>query len=410
MSPTKERIAYNDAALDDVREHLTPPAANTEAADNAARKPWTEMTDQEQLESARSEGYRDAHIDAERDTLVLGRHESDKDSEAAADNFPAEMVGAYSSLGNRHTYIKDENGKSRSIKRADALEKAEEFTSTYKQSADSAESTTASEEEKSQADKQEAMQAKEETEARNLQSQADRDEKQEARSNKNDLTADSQESSVKKDEGSITPEDNGTTEDNLDVPQTEPTAVEGDDEDIVVEPRAEQRSLKDRLKAVKNGLLLLPARIMNRERREGPMTRRQKTIFAMGGVATVLAGAYVAHKFNVFGSNSGGGNSEVTQGMLDGTVDAPDVISTPDVISNVAETDFSAYKFPIHWAMEQVGSSGSPLDYLKELGERAAQDGHTVSWHPAQGGGEWIKVDGLSDTESVLRILNGYKI
>lgn len=49
------------------------PAANTEAP----AKKWAEMTDEEQLAKAHADGYKDAYADKDRDTLVLGKHESE---------------------------------------------------------------------------------------------------------------------------------------------------------------------------------------------------------------------------------------------------------------------------------------------------------------------------------------------
>ena len=73
------------------------------------------------------------------------------------------------------------------------------------------------------------------------------------------------------------------------------------------------------------------------------------------------------------------------------------------------EADFSGYtdKYPWDWAVDQFGENNA-ISKLYELADAAAQDGHNIQWH-GYGETQWLSIDGKSDTQSVLEILNNYK-
>lgn len=430
MSPVKERIAYHDAALDDVRDHLTPPVTESEVAEVPAVQPETA---EQPMET----------------------------SQAAAD-LPAEMEGAYSSLGNRHTYVKDENGRARSIKRADALEKADEFVANREQSVDSPEPaakgwTEMSDEEQldhvkakgyknafidkdngtivagelsdDSADRQEVLQAvadslqakinkdsqagaetydpgdkptddlikdwahaeingnteiaklvqdelqeriiasqeagdtseeeispfidsldqeKEAVKARILQAHADRDEKRETRALKNDLTAEAEE---------------GTTASEEDAEAWVAGAEnDGDDEDIVVESRAERRSFRDR---IKDRLNLLQIKYATRERREGePWSRNKKIAVGLGVVALAALSYKVFRDPGAIDAHSTAAEA-TTEAVDNPGVDAiANVDATPDVVSFSFDKPYQPGD-PGLWSFVQ--SQGVPAEQVNNL-------------------------------------------
>ena len=98
-------------------------------------------------------------------------------------------------------------------------------------------------------------------------------------------------------------------------------------------------------------------------------------------------------------SNSGGGGSG--GGGSGGNPGGPPPAPT--------EADFSGYtdKYPWDWAVDQFGENNA-ISKLYELADAAAQDGHNIQWH-GYGETQWLSIDGKSDTQSVLEILNNYK-
>ena len=98
-------------------------------------------------------------------------------------------------------------------------------------------------------------------------------------------------------------------------------------------------------------------------------------------------------------SSSGGGGSGGDPG---GPPPAPEAAAP-------TETDFSGYadKYPWDWAADQFGENNA-ISKLYELADAAAQNGHNIQWH-GYGDTQWLSIDGKSDTQSVLEILNNYK-
>ena len=67
---------------------------------------------------------------------------------------------------------------------------------------------------------------------------------------------------------------------------------------------------------------------------------------------------------------------------------------------------FSNWEYPWDWAVDQFGENNA-VSKLYELADAAAQDGHNIQWH-GYGETQWLSIDGKSDTQSVLEILNKY--
>lgn len=67
---------------------------------------------------------------------------------------------------------------------------------------------------------------------------------------------------------------------------------------------------------------------------------------------------------------------------------------------------FSNWEYPWDWAVDQFGENNA-ISKLYELADAAARDGHNIQWH-GYGDTQWLSIDGKSDTQSVLEILNKY--
>ncbi len=67
---------------------------------------------------------------------------------------------------------------------------------------------------------------------------------------------------------------------------------------------------------------------------------------------------------------------------------------------------FSNWEYPWNWAVDQFGENNA-ISKLYELADAAARDGHNIQWH-GYGDTQWLSIDGKSDTQSVLEILNKY--
>ena len=67
---------------------------------------------------------------------------------------------------------------------------------------------------------------------------------------------------------------------------------------------------------------------------------------------------------------------------------------------------FSNWEYPWDWAVDQFGENNA-MSKLYELADVAARDGHNIQWH-GYGDTQWLSIDGKSDTQSVLEILNKY--
>lgn len=122
------------------------------------------------------------------------------------------------------------------------------------------------------------------------------------------------------------------------------------------------------------------------------------------------------------GAAAGGLSAGVTE-MLSGTVGAETITAEPEpqpdpVVEEVApepvpvaevlqaDPTIGNYDYPWNWASDTFGVENA-TNTLKQLGELAAQDGHTIQWN-GDGVNEWVQVDGMSDTQSVLDILSRY--
>jgi len=68
------------------------------------------------------------------------------------------------------------------------------------------------------------------------------------------------------------------------------------------------------------------------------------------------------------------------------------------------EANLYANSDPWQWASDAFGRVNATPE-LHHLTDLAQAQGHVVEWLPARGGGEYIKIDGNSNTEAVLNIL-----
>lgn len=90
------------------------------------------------------------------------------------------------------------------------------------------------------------------------------------------------------------------------------------------------------------------------------------------------------------------------------TTDGGVNLEVPEVsVPNPAHIDTSGFKYPWNWAENQFGRNNAS-NMLSELGKRAQADGHSIQWHNS-GTHEWIEVDGISNTDHVVNILNQYR-
>lgn len=123
------------------------------------------------------------------------------------------------------------------------------------------------------------------------------------------------------------------------------------------------------------------------------------------------AGAFTGGIGDVLSGTVGAQPVSPGEGLPDPNPNAnptPPADIAPDVSAEVLQPDPSIgnYDYPWDWAADKYGSDGAS-DVLKRLGEIASQDGHSVQWN-GEGYGEWVQVDGVSDTQSVLNILSRY--
>lgn len=103
-----------------------------------------------------------------------------------------------------------------------------------------------------------------------------------------------------------------------------------------------------------------------------------------------------APSYDGYDNTYGSGGAGDVSGGLDSPVDT-EVLSTGD---------FSEYEYPWDWASDTYGPEDA-MEKLYEFADKAAQDGHTVTWHGA-GANQWVEVDGISETQHVLSVLSQY--
>lgn len=103
-------------------------------------------------------------------------------------------------------------------------------------------------------------------------------------------------------------------------------------------------------------------------------------------------------------SSTVGAETLVTEPQVEAPVE--EVVPTPAAEVLQADPTIGNYDYPWNWAADTFGAEGAS-DTLKQLSELAAQDGHSIQWS-GDGMSEWVQVDGMSDTQSVLDILSRY--
>ncbi len=140
--------------------------------------------------------------------------------------------------------------------------------------------------------------------------------------------------------------------------------------------------------------------------------RKNVTAFGVGAALGAVAGI----SFNILNSdvsatqntNGKGAGGDLNKTPPNG---AGKQIGTGDIGGGGAPLqppDFSTYsnQYPWNWAANTFGIENA-TPRLQELAAAAAQDGHTVEWI-GSGTGQWLKIDGVSDTVSVISKLNKY--
>ena len=140
--------------------------------------------------------------------------------------------------------------------------------------------------------------------------------------------------------------------------------------------------------------------------------RKNVTAFGVGAALGAVAGI----SFNILNSdvsatqntNGKGAGGDLNKTPPNG---AGKQIGTGDIGGGGAPLqppDFSTYsnQYPWNWAANTFGIENA-TPRLQELAAAAAQDGHTVEWI-GSGTGQRLKIDGVSDTVSVISKLNKY--
>ncbi|HSX44513.1 MAG TPA: hypothetical protein VLF39_00160 [Candidatus Saccharimonadales bacterium] len=74
----------------------------------------------------------------------------------------------------------------------------------------------------------------------------------------------------------------------------------------------------------------------------------------------------------------------------------------PPVVKPPTAIIAKQYQYPWDWA-EAAGGRGHGSQLLTDLGHKAQLAGHNVTWH-----GQWLEVDGKSDTTSVIKVLGRF--
>jgi len=391
------------------------------AKGNAVKKSWAEMSDSEQLANAKADGYKNAYIDKERDTLVFGRKQEAKSKDAIF----AERDARQNARAIRRDKQAVETGSSNDAHRAKLEEAPAKLAALLrnKQAAESEQkkgdpfskliSAWALAEKNSDIDGAERAEQKLDELIQQAAEEGVIDPRSVAQIKEQFVSRKNHELSESIEEAKI--------------PTTERVPV-SEVEDVAEDKKI---SLRKRLASVKNSIKLLPAKIPGMlEKFKDPTISpekendsRRRTIIALGVVTTGLVAVYAGNKYGIDlpfvgeGGGSGGGNSlavtpdllapeQADTSLLDQMVDGNSRLAQETAA--LATPDFSQFEYPIDWAM-QNGGADAPLEFLKSLGERAAQDGHNVQWMPAAGGGEYVVVDGMTSAEDTLRILSQYK-
>lgn len=129
---------------------------------------------------------------------------------------------------------------------------------------------------------------------------------------------------------------------------------------------------------------------------------RLKTAIGVGAAAGGLSGGIV----EAMQGTVGAAPVEAPQPEVPAPEPVPEVVPEPVAEVLVPDPSIGNYDYPWNWAADTFGAEGA-TDTLKQLGELAAQDGHSIQWN-GDGLNEWVSVDGVSDTQSVLDILSRY--
>ncbi len=130
--------------------------------------------------------------------------------------------------------------------------------------------------------------------------------------------------------------------------------------------------------------------------------RRMKAAVA---VAKLTGGVSALITRNVFEQPPAKTTAEVTP-PKEPTPPAPTPEAPP--VASATEVDVSGFKLPWNWAENSYGT-GNGANAMYELGDKAEAAGHSVKWINKGLNNAQIVVDGHSDTQTVVNILNQYR-
>lgn len=162
---------------------------------------------------------------------------------------------------------------------------------------------------------------------------------------------------------------------------------------------------------------------MNESSKARQEALRKKVRSSMGKFALGFgAGGAAANimQSTVFGAESGsktivsevGANSSAeglpSNGGAQAGVELGHHADPVDFINAESLSNVGDYEYPWDWAAQEVGPENA-MDYLRELGNKAAAAGHSVEWTTLPNGEEMVSVDGASGTTDVLKALAQFK-
>ncbi len=124
------------------------------------------------------------------------------------------------------------------------------------------------------------------------------------------------------------------------------------------------------------------------------------------GHNTAHAATGPEHKPSGGSAAAGTGKPNVAHGAAgsNGTHNTLGATSKPNVDPGVGGN----YQYPWNWAEAQYGQ-GHGAQALQNLANKAQAGGHKVVWHNANTPQAWLEVDGQSNTQAVITVLNQFR-
>lgn len=142
---------------------------------------------------------------------------------------------------------------------------------------------------------------------------------------------------------------------------------------------------------------------------------------AVGVIASYLVLKEVSHGFAeaISGGGAGSAGGAVSHGGGHAGPDNFDAFRTGhnplepnsvpvETVFHTPEASSYADSTPWQWASDAFKDPNVAMSKLHELSDVAVAHGYNVEWLPASGGGEYIKINGASDAQSVITILRQY--